>query len=219
MTITSDIQLDQQQHLVLSDVDWYFYEHVLGKIGNRPIRVTFFEGTIEIMAPLSRHEIAKSAIGRLIESLAFELDIDLLPAGSTTFRCQDKSAGLEPDECYYTKSADRVQSKGRIDSSDDPPPDLAVEIDITRRSIARQPIHAALGVPELWRFDGESLDVLILKDRGKYARSRQSLSLPFLPMEQFTGFVNRMLNENQNKVLRDFRKWVAGLPIDRDKLR
>lgn len=219
MTVVNDIQLDQQQHLVLSDVDWEFYEHVLGKIGNRPIRVSFFEGTIEIMAPLSRHEIAKSAIGRLIESLAFELDIDLLPAGSTTFRREDKSAGLEPDECYYTKSAARIQSRGQVESSGDPPPDLAVEIDITRRSVARQPIYAALGVPELWRFDGQSLEVLILKDRGKYERSPQSLSLPFLPMEQFTGFVNRMLTENQNKVLRDFRKWIVGLPIDRDKLR
>src|SRR6185437_12312160 len=128
MATTSEIPLAQQQHLVLSHVGWEFYERVLEEIGNRQIRITYFDGTIEIMSPLLKHELAKCAIGRLIETLTYILDINLLPAGSTTFRRRDKSAGLEPDECYYLKNAAVVRGMERFDPKKFPPPDLAIEV-------------------------------------------------------------------------------------------
>lgn len=210
MTVTSDIQLNQQQHLVLNDVDWEFYEQVLGKIGNRPIRVTFFEGTIEIMAPLSKHELVKKAIARLVETMMLDLNMSAVPFGSTTFREEAKGAGLEPDECYYVKNPTAVRGMERFDPERYPPPDLAIEVDITRRSIPRQPIYAALGVAELWRFDGQELEVLVLGKKG-YSRVNSSSAFPFLPMDRFTQFVHRLLNEDQAIVLQDFRKWVASL--------
>jgi len=210
MAATSEIPLAQQQHLVLSHVGWEFYERVLEEIGNRQIRITYFDGTIEIMSPLLKHELAKCAIGRLIETLTYILDINLLPAGSTTFRRRDKSAGLEPDECYYLKNAAVVRGMERFDPKKFPPPDLAIEVDITSRSIPRQPIYAALGVPELWRFDGKNLEVTILGKNG-YVRAESSIAFPFLKMDQFSQFVNRLLNEDSVIVLKDFRKWVASL--------
>jgi Uma2 family endonuclease len=93
-----------------------------------------------------------------------------------------------------------------------PPPDLAIEVDITRRSIAREPIYAALGVPELWRYDGKRLHVLKLTAAGTYEVAAASLSFPFLPMADFERFVKRMLDEEQTKVLREFRDWVRKLP-------
>lgn len=210
MTVTSDIQLDQQQHLVLSGVDWEFYEHVLGKIGDRPIRVTYFDGTIEIMAPLSKHEVVKKAIARLVETMMLDLDMSGIPFGSTTFREEAKGAGLEPDECYYLKNPATVMGMEKFDPEKFPPPDLAIEVDITRRSVPRQPIYAALGVPELWRFDGQNLEVMVLGKKG-YSRVHSSPAFPFLKMDQFSQFVHRLLNEDSVIVLKDFRKWVAGL--------
>lgn len=200
-----------QQHIVLDGMSWGFYERLLEDIGDRPIRVTFFEGTIEIMSPLFKHEIVKGAISRLIETLALDLGINLLPAGSTTFRRRDKSAGLEPDECYYLKNAAAVRGMERFDPKKFPPPDLAIEVDITSRSIPRQPIYAALGVPELWRFDGKNLEVMILGKNG-YMSADSSIAFPFLKMSQFSQFVHRLLKEDSVIVLKDFRQWVAKLP-------
>ncbi len=99
-----------------------------------------------------------------------------------------------------------------IDPAIHPAPDLAVEIDITHRSIGREPIYAALGVPELWRFDGTHLDVLQLTGKqAKYAKKTRSLAFPFLPPAEFEKFVLRRKDKNQLAVLADFRKWVKGL--------
>src|SRR5438067_2522393 len=92
-----------------------------------------------------------------------------------------------------------------------PAPDLAIEIDITRRSIPREPIYAALGVAELWRFDGQHLVVLLLDDSSKYRPAKRSSAFPFLPMDVFESFVHRMQLEEQTSVLREFQAWCRGL--------
>ena len=100
----------------------------------------------------------------------------------------------------------------RFDPAVHPVPDLAVEIDITRRSIVRQPIYAKLGVREIWRFDGRRLAVLLLKRGGTYTVSRFSRVFPFLPMDRFEAFVLRMASEDQMTVQLEFQDWVRTLP-------
>jgi Uma2 family endonuclease len=162
------------------------------------------------MAPLPEHEVPKGSIGRLLEAMADELDIPLSGFGSSTFRREDVAAGLEPDECYYLQNSARVQGMKRFDPLIYPPPDLAIEIDITSRSIPRQPIYAALGVPELWRFDGSRLTILLLQS-GSYRTTDRSPSFPFLQIDRFAGFVRRMLDEPPTSVVREFRGWVQTL--------
>jgi Uma2 family endonuclease len=215
MTAASDISpLDQQQHIVLDDVSWDFYEHQLEENGDRHIRVTFSDGSLEIMPPLPKHERWGSRIGRLIEAMCEERDIMMAPAGAATFRDKQKHKGLEPDECYYIAHWEAAQElEGPFDPSIHPPPDLAIEIDITRRSIAKQPVYAALGIPELWRFDGERLQVLALSRAGRYEDRSASSAFPFLPMPQFEQFLLRFDTErNDNAVTRAFREWVRSLP-------
>src|SRR4051812_24072864 len=143
---------NEVQHIVLDDVSWAFYEHVLKEIGDRQIRVTYDDGRIEIMSPLSEHEMAKKPIARLLEMLTFVLDIEICSSGSTTFRRKEKRKGLEPDECYFFgENAVKIRGVRRWNPKKHPPPDLAIEVDITSRSIDREPIYAALGVRELWR--------------------------------------------------------------------
>ena len=114
------------------------------------------------MSPLSEHERLKKFIARLLEMLTFVLDINMSSGGSTTFRRKEKLKGLEPDECYFFKNATKMRGVKRWNPAKHPPPDLAVEVDIMSRSIDREPIYAALGVPELWRWDGAKLQCLHL---------------------------------------------------------
>jgi Uma2 family endonuclease len=180
MTVAaSPNSLIDQQHIVLDDVSWEFYEHLLHEIGDRPIRVTYDSGSLEIMAPLNVHEYWKTCIGQLIETMCLERDINMLPAGSTTFRRKDREKGLEPDECYYFQNINVMRKhRGEMDLTKDPPPDLAVEIDITSRSIAREPIYAALGIPELWRFDGSTLARSALDRIGEIQASKKQRPFP-----------------------------------------
>lgn len=196
---------------MLHDVSWELYEHLLAEIGDRPIRVTFDDGSLEIMSPLPKHEKWKKRIGGMIEIVAIERSIPMEPFGSTTFRRQEPGKGLEPDECYYIQNASVMRGKDELDLSVDPPPDLAIEIDITSRSIPRQPIYAALGVPELWRFTNRRLAVLLLGSEGKYSPAAASRAFPFLPMAEFESFLRRLETEEPTTVLREFRDWVKTL--------
>jgi len=213
MTLADPIPLTDQQHFVLTRVSWDFYEQLLDEIGPRQLRVTFDNGNIEMMAPLQIHEVWKSSIRRLVERMAEELDIDILNLGSTTLKRKDLKKGLEPDECFYIRNFERVCQRTEVNLKVDPPPDLAIEVDITSRSIPRHPIYAALGVPELWRFDGKRLHVLHLK-KGKYVEAKASLSFPFVPMSTFEAFVFRINAERPRKVLPEFVAWVRTLKIE-----
>jgi Uma2 family endonuclease len=198
-------------YLLMEDVPWAFYEETLKQIGDRPLRVTYCDGRMEIMSPLPEHEREKSAFGRLVEALSEELDIDIQPLGSTTFRRRVKRSGFEPDECYYIQNESKVRDMKRFDPAKYPPPDLAIEVDVLSRSVAREPVLARLGVPELWRYRKSKLRVRVLGADGTYADHPKSLAFPFLPMDQFAQFVRRMVTERQNDVLRDFRKWARGI--------
>lgn len=212
-TVAPPTSVSDQQHMVLHEVSWQFYEHLLDEIGDRPIRVTFDNGSLEMMAPLPLHERWKKYIARMIELLCVELDIEIDTLGSTTFRREDLAKGLEPDECYYLQHAEEIHGKKVLDLTADPPPDLAVEVEITRRSVPRHPVYAALGVPELWTFDGRRLLVRPLGSDRVYHATKSSLAFPFLPMDRFEEFLLRMGDERQATVLRQFRKWVSSLSV------
>lgn len=211
--VAPPISVSDQQHMVLHEVSWQFYEHLLDEIGDRPIRVTYDNGSLEMMAPLPLHERWKKYIAPMIELLCVELDIEIDTLGSTTFRREDLAKGLEPDECYYVQHADQIRGKKVLDLRADPPPDLAVEVEITRRSVPRHPVYAALGVPELWTFDGRRLLVRLLGADRVYHAAKSSLAFPFLPMDRFEGFLLRMEDERQATVLREFRQWVSTFSV------
>lgn len=200
--------LDDVQHIVLDNVSWELYEHLLKEIGNRPIRLTYDHGDLEIMSPLPEHEASKKAIARMIETLAEELDLPIAALGSTTFRRKLKQRGLEPDECYYVRNYRAVRGKRRISLPRDPPPDLAVEIDITTRSVERLPIYAALGVPEVWRYDGRQVHCLLLGDDGEYRASGTSLAFPMLHPAELTQFIRVARLQDYTTAAKTFRRWV-----------
>ena len=151
------ISFDEVQHAVLYDVDWAFYNELLRRAENRNVRLTYDNGTLEIMSPLAEHESWKKRLASLIEVHAMELRLPMRRLGSTTYRRENLQKGLEPDECYYIQHVAQVKNKRRIDLDRDPPPDLVIEIELTSSTLAKAPIYASLGVPELWRFNGRQL--------------------------------------------------------------
>ncbi|HEV8290326.1 MAG TPA: Uma2 family endonuclease [Tepidisphaeraceae bacterium] len=202
------IDLDEVQHFVLDCVTWNFYERLLREIGDRPIRVTFDEGTIEIMAPLSEHEFPKEFIGWMIKTLALLTNRPMASGGSTTFRRRDKQKGLEPDDCYFfDESESKMRGVKRWKPKVHPAPNLAVEIDIFSRSIEREPIYAALGVREIWRYDGETLRCLHLIGE-RYSPRKNSKVFPFLEIALLRQFLERRLEVGETRTIREFADWV-----------
>ncbi|HET6251559.1 MAG TPA: Uma2 family endonuclease [Tepidisphaeraceae bacterium] len=202
-------------HAVLHGVSWGDYEKLLSEIGDGDTRITYLDGSMEIMSPLPEHEDEKKVIARLVEELTIEAALPNRGFGSATFRREDRQSGLEPDECFYIQNESRVRGMKRFDPKKYPPPDLAIEIDVTRRSVPKEPVYARLGVPEIWRFDGRQLSILLLADDGTYRQSEKSLIFPFLPLDSFVTFAHRMLVEEPNGVIREFRKWAGGLAFEK----
>ena len=199
--------LDFVQHMVLEDVSWDFYERLLKEIGDRPIRVTYDQGRLEMMSPLPEHEQVKKIIDRLIWELCWELGMEVASFGSTTYRRKDAQKGLEPDECYYFKEERRMRARKRWYPRRDPPPELVVEVDVTHRSVAREPIYAALGVSEMWRWTGRRLECLELAG-GEYKPRERSLVFPFLVVGELTRFVKMRWRVGENATIAKFRDWV-----------
>jgi Uma2 family endonuclease len=147
-------------------------------------------------------------VDRLVETMTEELGIPCLMVGSTTWRRADLDRGLEPDECYYFFDHPEQYQDKEIDLNVDPPPDLAIEIDITRSSLDRQAIYAVLGVPELWRFDGESLRVSRLRADGTYKACATSPAFPLLPLDEVVRLLKPGATIDHSRWGRMVREWI-----------
>ena len=144
------IQVPPGQRVLLQDVSWEEFEAILEELGDRrSARVAYYDGTLEIMTPLPEHEYFKETIGDAIKDMAETLELEYESYGSTTWRRQAKQAGLEADNCFYFQNEASVRGRLDINLAQDPPSDLALEIDLTSKSLDRFPIYARLGVPEL----------------------------------------------------------------------
>lgn len=197
-----------EQHFRLDCVDWNFYETLLDQLGDRHVFVTFHDGSIELMSPSWKHDKRGRRLGVLVNILAEELNIPIEGGGSTTFKREDALAGLEPDECFYVANFERVKGKSEIDLTVDPPPDLAIEVEVSRRMIARMPIYAALKIPEIWRDDGKNIHFHVLADDGSYREVQQSVSFPMMPIDQIDRFLDLAKTIDEMNWTRAVRQWV-----------
>jgi len=202
------VQLSSEQRILLHNVSWQTYETLLREFDERPIRLTYDRGDLEIMTLSHGHENYGKLTGRFVETLTEELNIAIHSGGSTTLKRELKKRGLEPDECYWIQNEPAMRGKKDFDQDNDPPPDLGIEIDITHSSLDRMAIYAALKVPEVWRFDGESFSVYRLGADGKYHLSKQSLAFPFLPLAEVLRFLRASDEQDETSLVRSFRRWV-----------
>jgi Uma2 family endonuclease len=137
-----------------------------------------------------------------------ELDIPMKSGGSTTFRRREMRRGLEPDECYWIHNEPAVRGKRQHDFRHDPPPDLAIEVEISRSALDRPSIYASLRVPEIWRLVRGTVQVNLLQEDGQYAVSETSRAFPFLPVGQLSRFLEIDETTDETTWLRTFVQWV-----------
>ena len=194
----------------LSDVDWATYTRLLRVFEERPgVRLAYDRGELEIMSPRLEHDDDGRFVGDLVFVLTEELGLPLKRGGSTTLRRRLRQRGIEADECFWIANAHRMAGRRRLDLRTDPPPDLAIEVDVTHSSLDRLSIYAALGVPEVWRFDGNTL-IFYLRGTGRsFTGSAASLSFPLVTPTDLLGFLQQGRQAgDENAVLRQFRAWI-----------
>ena len=206
--MTATLIPSQSSGILLTNISWKTYESLLNELTQqRGIRLTYDRGNLEIMTPSAPHEGTKKILGRFVESVSEELNIEICSLGSLTCRREDLARGLEPDQCYYIQNEDVVWDKEQIDLNQDPPPDLVVEIDVTSSSIDRLSLYASLGVPEVWRYNGNRLIIYQLEAQ-EYAARDVSPTFPFLSQVEMLRFLELRRTTKENALIRLFREWV-----------
>jgi Uma2 family endonuclease len=194
--------------IVLYDVSWETYEKLLEAFAEHPkLRMNYYHGTLELMTPLPAHERYSWTLGRLVTVLTEELGMEIMGLKSTTWRSKPKAVGKEADECFYIQNELKVRNKLDINLKNDPPPDLAIEIDTTNSSVDKMAIYAELKVPEVWRYEEGQLIINLLTDTG-YIESETSLAFGTFPVKELTKFLQLDSQKGENARMREFREWV-----------
>ena len=197
-----------EQRTVLHNISWETFEALLRDTDeDRGSRFAYDCGTLEIMTPLFEHENPKSNFGNFIIALVEELGIEVRSAGSTTLKRKISKRGIEPDTCYYIQNELAIRGKQTLDLENDPPPDLAIEIDITSSSVNKLGIYSALGVTELWRYDGQDLKFYQLIE-GQYVECNFSIAFPLVSVSEISRFIEQSKSMGKIALLKSFRAWV-----------
>ncbi|MEH2224883.1 Uma2 family endonuclease [Nostoc sp.] len=197
-----------EQRTVLHNVSGETFEALRKDTGeDRGSRFAYDCGVLEIMTPLFEHENTKIQFDRFIVVLAEELGIEIRSAGSTTLNRKISKRGIEPDICYYIQNELAIRGKQTLDLENDPPPDLAIEIDITSSSVNKLGIYSGLGVIELWKYDGQNLKFYQLIE-GQYVECKFSIAFPIVSVSEISIFVEQSKSMGEIALLKSFRAWV-----------
>ena len=196
-----------ETRIVLENVRWEtFLELAEGRPGSVP-RMTFDHGVLELMTPRRQHEAIGRLIGRIVETYSEVRGIEILSCASTTFKRSDLDRAFEPDESYYIAHADEIRPKDEVDLQIDPPPDLVIEVEMTRSAIPKLLLFAAMGVPEVWRHDGSRLEMLSLEG-GEYRPLDSSLGLPGLAAATIDSLLSRRFEHGETALIKEFRSSI-----------
>lgn len=212
------IQLQQLEILpgrtvLLRDVTWVEFEMILAEVAaTHSARLAYDSGWLEIIVPLPEHEYFKQSLSVDIEDIAEVLHPNYESYGSTTWRQQSQrqqsqQAGLASDNCFYFQNEALICGKLDINLAQDPPLDLALEIDITSKSLDRLPIYARLGVPEIWCYGAATLKVYQLQ-AGRYVESDRSLVFPMREIHQLPQLIEAYCNLGRLSFRQAVRNWV-----------
>ncbi len=188
------IPLHEEQRFVLQGVPWWTYVALRDALEDHAgLKLTYLEGTLELMSPSMLHEDAKKIIARLLEAWATERCVDLRGFGSTTFRREARQRGLEPDECYKL---------GKLE--EDAVPDIAIEVVVSSGLVDKMAVYGGLGVSEVWIWRPSAAAIVVnrLID-GAYQPGERSEVLPALDLAELARFVRP--GENQTELVRAYQ--------------
>ncbi len=219
--VTTAAKATSSQRVILSNISWQTFETILSEMGNdRATRLVYDHGTLEIMTPLMPHEHNNRLLEHLVFALAEELNLNLKSTGaeelnlnlkstgSLTCKRPDLLRGVEPDSSFYIQNEPVMRQKQNLDLTQDPPPDLVVEVDYTSASVDRLSIYLALGVPEVWRYDEPVMQIYQLRD-GVYIPGNVSPTFANLPLTtEIPRFLQESLKIGEIPMIHSFRTWV-----------
>ncbi len=193
--------------VILNGISWQTFKILMAEVGDgRPWRIAYDRGTLEIRMPLTEHEEPKILLANFVEVLADELEIEVRQLGALTLEREDLTRAVEPDTCFYIQNEFRVRGRREINLPDDPPPDLVIESDHTSSSIDKFAIYASMGVPEIWRYRRQKLEVY--QRMEGYEPVLQSVAFPFLPVGEVPGFIEQSRTVGQRSAVRLFRQRI-----------
>ncbi len=202
-------RVNGEQHLLLSDISWQSYVTIGNALSDRPaLRLTFDRGNLEFMTTSPKHEIYKKWLSRFIDILAEEFNQPTTSAGNMTFQKEDLERGVEADDCFWIINEPAMRGKLTWDPKIDPPPDLGLEIEISRSVLNRLDIYAALRVLEVWCFDGMAFRIHRLQADGTYKQMEESQFFPKVPLGELVRFFGLIESTDALTICRQFREWV-----------
>jgi Uma2 family endonuclease len=205
------IELNPSSVITINNLKWQDFETILNELGEkRRLRLNYYRGKLEIMSPLAIHEHPHRIIADLVKTILNQQERDWEDFGSTTFK-RPEIAGVEPDTCLYIQNAALVQGCTQMDLDIYPPPDLAIESDVTSKTTLE--IYGAIGVPEVWIYTKKQLQIFTFQ-QGDYQLAENSLIFPHLPLtNMIPSLVQEAIQEGTSKMLRKLRLQVMGSNI------
>jgi len=194
------------QQIALNGVSWQTYQALLNDLGDhRSSRLVYEQGILEIIMPSELHEIINRLLDRIVTALTEELDMKIRAYGSTTLEREDLLRGVEPDSCYYIQSVEQLRAK-KLNLQTDPPPDLAIEVDITSSSKRRFGVYQQLQIPEVWRYTRSQGITIYQFCSGEYQEREFSPTFPMISGAVLAQFLQRSDTEDDNGVIRALRR-------------
>lgn len=198
-----------EQRIVMHGISWQTYQSLLAERGDHAVpRICYDQGDLELMSPPKEHEKYRRLIGRMVDHWTLENQIPIDSAGSTTLKSEAGQHGAEPDECFYIRNERLVRGRRGLDLEVDPPPDLAIEIDISSSSIDKLNLYAGLVALEVWLFTGEALTVYELQPDGRYQAVEESVNLPGFPIKEVVDWIARAETTDETSWARAFQNWI-----------
>ena len=201
-----------EPHVVIRGVSWSLYEALSRECDDRPVRINYADGVLEIMTLSTEHEGYKDAIGDLLSIISLELRVPIAKRGSATLKLQATERALEADQCCWIAHESVIRGVRRLDLAVHPPPDLVVEVDITHAVVDREAIYAAIGVPEMWHFDKQTGLTGWERTGNDWTRIETSKSFPTVRVADLTPFLERWWTDGNMEASTAFREWLRALP-------
>lgn len=192
---------------VMENIRWETFEELADQRRGSVPRMVFDEGVLEMMSPLRQHENIGRLIGRLVETFSEVNEIEIQSVASTTFKRKDLQKAFEADESYYITHAEQIRPKEEVDLFSDPPPDLVIEIEITTSAIKKMKLFAAIGVPEVWKHNGECLKMFRLQGVN-YESIASSQELPGLSITMIEAVLGKRFATGETQLIRQFRQSI-----------
>jgi Uma2 family endonuclease len=205
VSLVERIATDAETRMVLENIAWETYVALADQRRGSVPRLTFDCGVLELMSPKREHENIACLAGRIVETYSEVKNIDVISLASVTVKRSDLSKAFEADESYYVANAVRLLAKKELDFETDPPPDLVIEVELTSSAIRKMDLFAAMQVPEIWRHDGETLQMFQLVE-GSYQRMESSLQLPGLTSQRINGILALRDSVGETRLIQQFRK-------------